>query len=150
MKKSLLVALMLSAGIASSFAAPIDLTSTASVTTGCTFGTPTDGSMAVDTADVSVLKTTTGSEATLPFTYTGTPTITVGAPQVTAPGASPSTAVASAKAGSNTFTAEGSGAKFQFLSGSAETLKVSNTLTWATGTSVPVGAYTVKNTITCQ
>lgn len=139
---------MLSAGISSVFA--VEVTSTATVTTSCQFGTPVDGSMGVDGSNISVLKTITGNEAKLPFTYTGTPTILVAAPTLTVPGASPASAVASAKSAAGTFTASGSGATYQFLSGSSDTISVSNTLTWSAGTSVPTGEYTVKNTITCN
>lgn len=156
MKKSvsfLLISLQISS---CAYAATANLNMTGNISTVCSFGAPTAGTLAMlptapDTMGTGVAG---GNAASVTAYYVGTPTITVS--KITSFDSSPTlpTAITFTNSASTSnggaMTFSGNTATYQETSGASDTVTLGLTAQTANSASFATGTYTASSVVTCQ
>ena len=156
MNKISRLTLLILVGISSNLvhAATANLNMTGNISTVCSFGAPTAGTLAMlptapDTMGTGVAG---GSAASVTAYYVGTPTITVS--KITAFDSSPTlpTAVTFTNSASTggAMTFSGNTATYQETSGASDTVTLGLTAQTANSASFATGTYTASSVVTCQ
>lgn len=133
-----------------------NLSMTGNISTVCSFGAPTPGTLALNPNAPNTMGTAVagGNAASVTAYYVGTPTITVS--KVTQFDSSPTlpTAITFTNAASTTnaggLTFSGNTATYQETNGSSDTITLGLTATTANSAAFNTGTYTASSVVTCQ
>ena len=156
MKKSVSFLLIQLAISSFAYAATANLNMTGNISTVCSFGAPTAGTLAMlptspDTMGTGVAG---GNAASVTAYYVGTPTITVS--KITQFDSSPTlpTAITFTNAASTSnggaLTFSGNTATYQESGGASDTVTLGLTAQTANNASFATGTYTASSVVTCQ
>lgn len=133
-----------------------NLSMTGNISTVCSFGAPTPGTLALNPNSPNTMSTSAsgGNAASVTAYYVGTPTLTVS--KVTQFDSSPTLPTAitftnsatSANGGAMTFS--GNTATYQETNGASDTITLGLSAQTANNASFATGTYTASSVVTCQ
>ena len=150
--KKLIIAAAIACCYSSAYAAGAQVSAAGDITATCSFGTITNGVLAVNPAQPGIISTKVGGSAQVGVHYIGTPTVTLTKPtafDAAPPGATGATFLTDVSSPQATFVDQGANASATYTMGNSDFIKVDMGADFG-AKNVPVGTYRLTAQLTCQ